>query len=146
MPLHFTDLCTLQVQLLLCYAQSDTRKVIRRTSLLELLQLAVDVPHTWTADMIQVCVFASLLSWPSTVLSLSLHFSFLPPFFPLSSHPLSRFSSAPLYLSGTLIYSRQSCLGERERDRSVCSLQTHRNTGCTQHCSFQRYNLHPCIT
>ena len=44
----------LQVQLLLCYAQSDTRKVIRLMALKELQKLVSEVPHTWTKDMVHV--------------------------------------------------------------------------------------------
>ena len=46
-----------QVQLLLSYAQSDTRRAIRLTALLELLSFVSEVPHTWTADMVQVSTY-----------------------------------------------------------------------------------------
>ena len=43
-----------QVRLLLTYAQSDSRKVVRLTVLRELHHMASEVPHTWTKEMIEV--------------------------------------------------------------------------------------------
>ena len=38
------------------YAQADSRKMVRFTALGELLHTASKVPHTWTKEMIEVCV------------------------------------------------------------------------------------------
>lgn len=45
-----------QVKLLLYYASGDARLSVRLKAYRELLQLASQVPHTWTQDIVQVGV------------------------------------------------------------------------------------------